>query len=144
MPFFIVTAVKTLSLKWKLPIEWDNDINFYILQQIIIKKRQSDSIRSFIQTYTSVTTASRHLQKYSRKKKQININNNSEDSRCLVTDGFWTCDDWPPLWSSGQSSWLQTLRSRIRFPALRDFLSSTESGTGSTQPREHKWGATWI
>jgi hypothetical protein len=49
----------------------------------------------------------------------------------------------PPLWSSGQSSWLQTQRSRIRFPALPDFLSSSGSGTGSTQPREDKWGDTW-
>ena len=42
----------------------------------------------------------------------------------------------PPLWSSGQSFWLQIQRSRVRFPALPDFLSSSESGTGSTQPRE--------
>jgi hypothetical protein len=31
----------------------------------------------------------------------------------------------PPLWSSGQ------------FPALPDFLRSSGSGTGSTQPREY-------
>ena len=42
----------------------------------------------------------------------------------------------PPLWSSGQSFWLQIQRSRVRFPALPDFLSSSWSGTGSTQPRE--------
>ena len=42
----------------------------------------------------------------------------------------------PPLWSSGQSFWLQIQRSRFRFPALPDFLSSSGSGTGSTQPRE--------
>ena len=28
------------------------------------------------------------------------------------------------LWSSGQSFWLQIQRSRVRFPALPDFLSS--------------------
>jgi len=50
----------------------------------------------------------------------------------------------PPLWSSGQSFWLQIQRSRVRFPALPDFLSSSGSGTGSTQPREFNWGATWI
>jgi hypothetical protein len=50
---------------------------------------------------------------------------------------------WPPLWSSGQSFWLQIQRSRCRFPALPDFLSSSGSWTGSTQPREVNWGATW-
>ena len=42
----------------------------------------------------------------------------------------------PPLWSSGQSFWLQIQRSRVRSPALPDFLSSSGSGTGFTQPRE--------
>ena len=50
----------------------------------------------------------------------------------------------PPLWSSGQSFWLQIQRSRVRFPALPDFLSSSGSETGSTQPREENWGATWM
>jgi hypothetical protein len=40
----------------------------------------------------------------------------------------------PPLWSSGQSSWLLTQRSWVRFLALPDFLGSSGSGTGSTQP----------
>jgi hypothetical protein len=44
----------------------------------------------------------------------------------------------PPLWSSGQSFWLQIQRSRGRFPALADFLGSKESGTVSTQPHEGK------
>jgi hypothetical protein len=44
--------------------------------------------------------------------------------------------DGPPLWSSGQSSWLQIQRSGVRFPALPDFLRSSGSGTGSTQPHE--------
>jgi hypothetical protein len=34
--------------------------------------------------------------------------------------------------SSGQISWLQTQKSRVRFPALPDFLSSSGFGTGST------------
>jgi hypothetical protein len=48
----------------------------------------------------------------------------------------------PPLWSSGQSSWLQ-----IRKPGFdsRHYQKkkSSGSGTGSTQPREYNWGATW-
>jgi hypothetical protein len=43
----------------------------------------------------------------------------------------------PPLWSSGQSSWLQIQRSRVRFPELPDFLKNGGSGTGSTQPSEY-------
>jgi hypothetical protein len=50
----------------------------------------------------------------------------------------------PPLWSTGQSSWLQIQRSWVRFPALPDFLRNSGSGTGSTQPREDNWGATWM
>ena len=42
----------------------------------------------------------------------------------------------PPLWSSGHGFWLQIQRSRVRFPALPDFLSGSGSGTGYTQPRE--------
>ena len=51
------------------------------------------------------------------------------------------------LWSSGQSFWLQMQRFRVQSPALPDFLSSSGSGTGSTQPREPRevnWGATWM
>jgi hypothetical protein len=43
----------------------------------------------------------------------------------------------PPLWSSGQSSCLQNQSSLVRFPALSEFLRSSESGTGLTQPREY-------
>jgi len=35
------------------------------------------------------------------------------------------------MWSSGQSFWLQIQRSRVRSPALPDFLSSSGSGMGS-------------
>jgi hypothetical protein len=83
-------------------------------------------------------------------KTRLNHNNNSNNNNTRshsLTDTnpihlYDTCFDQvavqcrPPLWSSGQSFWLQIQRSRVRSPALPDFLSSGGSGTGSTQPRE--------
>jgi hypothetical protein len=51
---------------------------------------------------------------------------------------------WPPLWSSCRSSLIQLQRSQVRFLALPHFLRSCGSGTGSNQPREYNWGATWM
>jgi hypothetical protein len=48
----------------------------------------------------------------------------------------YSCAKFMILWSSGQISRLQSQRSRVRVPALPDFLRSSGSGTGSTQPRE--------
>jgi hypothetical protein len=49
----------------------------------------------------------------------------------------------PPLWSSGEGSWLQIQRYRIRFPARPHFLRNSESRTASSQSREYNSGATW-
>jgi hypothetical protein len=54
----------------------------------------------------------------------------------LLINLIGMCSSRPPLWSSGQSFWLQTQRYRVPFPALQDFLRSRGSGTGSSQPRE--------
>jgi hypothetical protein len=43
----------------------------------------------------------------------------------------------PPLWSSGQSSWLQIQRSRFDSLRCQIFLRGGGSGTGSTQLREY-------
>jgi hypothetical protein len=63
--------------------------------------------------------------------------NNKNINPCHMTDSFFfLCLLRPLLRSSGHSFWLQIQRSRVRFSALPDFLRSSESGTGSTQPRE--------
>jgi hypothetical protein len=49
----------------------------------------------------------------------------------------------PSLSSCGQTSWLQTRKSRARLLVLLNFLRSSGSGTGPTQPREEKLGATF-
>jgi hypothetical protein len=46
----------------------------------------------------------------------------------------------PPLWPEFLATDPEV---RVQFPALPDFLRSGGSGTGSTQPREYNWGATW-
>jgi hypothetical protein len=43
----------------------------------------------------------------------------------------------PPLLSSGQEFLATDSEVRVRFLALPHFLSSSGSGTGSTQPREY-------
>ena len=47
---------------------------------------------------------------------------------------------WPPLWPSGQSFWLQIQRSRVRFPALPDFLSSRGVWNGVHSASWASWG----
>ena len=77
---------------------------------------------------------------FRRSVENIEISLKSDKNNGYLT----TLRTWPPLCSNGQSFWLQIQGSRVRFPALPDFLCSSGSGTGSTQPREVNWGATWI
>jgi hypothetical protein len=60
------------------------------------------------------------------ERHQIEIGHGASDSAFWKTTLFsiyWFYFNSPPLWSSGQSFWLQIQRSRVRFPALPDFLT---------------------
>ena len=71
-----------------------------------------------------------------RMYEVLNRHKHSQTLTTAVTFVLHSSEIGPPLWSSGQSFCLQIQRSRVRFPALPDFLSSSGSGKGSTQPRE--------
>jgi hypothetical protein len=48
----------------------------------------------------------------------------------IVSALYFTASAGPPLWFSGRSSWLLNQRSRVRLPALPDFLNSSWSQRG--------------
>jgi hypothetical protein len=50
---------------------------------------------------------------------------------------------WPPLWSSGQTSWLLTQRSGFDSRFYQIFWVAVGLERGPLSPCESKWGATW-
>jgi hypothetical protein len=83
----------------------------------------------------SVPSCAVRLVRGSDLKEHLNFPNYVDHSEWNLLRKYWPLLR-PPLWSSGQSFWLQIQRSRVGFPALPDFLRSSGFGTGSTQPRE--------
>jgi hypothetical protein len=87
------------------------------------------------------TKDGRRVRRTEIKRDEIEIKNNKVGNRDVELNDKPNeikrrhgVAEGPPLCSSGQSSWLLTKGSRVRFPTLPDFLSSSGSGTGSTQP----------
>jgi hypothetical protein len=89
--------------------------------------------------YTNYAIPARYLY-----NNNINFANSAVNAKMFINLNHTICFDRPPLWSSGQSSWLQIQRPRVWFPVLSDFLRSSGSRTGSTYPRGDNWGATWM
>jgi hypothetical protein len=64
---------------------------------------------------------------------------------------FWNCGIVIQFWSRIEQhrplQWSEFLATdpqvQVRFPALPDFLRSSGSGTGSTQPHGYNWRAIW-
>jgi hypothetical protein len=89
-------------------------------RQYIPPKRSLTSVLN----YTACQLRKWHL--CSQRRENLRSNN--------IIAGSWAlgCIYGPPLWSGGQSSWLQIQKSGFEFPALPDFLRSSGSGTVST------------
>jgi hypothetical protein len=99
----------------------------------LLSSGTSTTCHSHLNTKDFVSSLSRNIQEVLQR------HNNLLSFHCILS--IWR----PPLWSSGQSSWLQIQRFRLLFPALPDFtMSSSGFGTGCTQPREDNWGTTWV
>jgi hypothetical protein len=88
--------------------------------------------RRFIWSPTSVSIS---ISSISSSSSSLSSSSSSSSSSYFYY--YYCYYYWPTLWSSGQ-------RSRVRFPALRDLVRSSGSGTGCTQPRDDNWGATWM
>jgi hypothetical protein len=87
-------------------------------------------------------TCRSHISAGALRTIQLHLHDEPRALKWYLPFRFWTlkCFTWPSL----RSEFLATdPEVRVRFPALPDFLRSSGSGTGSTQPREYNWGAVW-
>jgi hypothetical protein len=102
---------------------WLSDVPFRSAETVQCNCRNMGSSCSAYETYTNTLWANWSF--FSSLKQFVHV----------------VCKEWPPLWSSGRSSWLQIQRSRVRFPPLPDLLRCSGSETGYVQPCEDNWGA---
>ena len=112
--------------KNKKPTTMKTVIYLKMKEKILSNNKTRNGVTSKVNSYFKLTAKARYFFRFSVLSPLI-------IKFCLVI----TCTR-PPLWSSGQSFWLEIQRSRVLFPALPDFLCCSGSGTGPTQPREVK------
>jgi hypothetical protein len=121
----------TLGSTWA-PIQW-------VLGALVPVSR-SKSCKSTSKTWLLTNTANYYLHfQVGRDETSVILFRTTSSHPCdkfiTIKITYWIS---MPLWSSGQSSWLQIKRFRVWFPALPHFLRSSGSGTGSTQLLEWK------
>jgi hypothetical protein len=116
----------------------DNEYRGLILPRVKWPEHEAQLLQAVPRIYTYIYIYLFHTYTFLLYKYFMRIYLQSPKIKYIVVR------NWPPLWSSCQSFWLQIQRSRVRFPTLPDFLTSRGSGTGSTQPREDNWGTTWM
>jgi hypothetical protein len=82
--------------------------------------------------------------------KSVIINNTSEIVKSIklyTQKSLWFYSGyiykWPPLWSSGQSSWLQIQKFGFDFLRYQIFWEVASLERGPPQPHVYSWGATW-
>jgi hypothetical protein len=147
--------VLTIQISRPLLVERDNVLCIFLLLiclYVTLLRFQSQVMFLFTPSWTPnpilcfpYWTATRHGQRLKprcRKGRNLYISHTEGHSKLRpsglrnvsISGEFEFCR--MPLWSGGQSSWPQIQRSQVRFPTLLDFLGSSGSGTGSTQPRE--------
>ena len=102
-------------------------------------------LRWFIHSNSAVFVFSKHRSSIETKyqeRRYSKLTRIKKNSVTLVPKRTIPTERPPPVGEvSGQSFWLQIQRSRVRFPALPEFLSSIGSGTGSSYVIQYYfWG----
>jgi hypothetical protein len=114
-------AARNGSLCWCLPLSENVPVDYYCFMLIL-----SSCLHSTCQVLSV------DIQRNSNFR--ISVETVARYGNCQILP--LNVQGRPPLLSSGQSFWLQIQRSRVRLSELPDFLRSSGSGTGFTQPRE--------
>jgi hypothetical protein len=97
-------------------------------------KKAVTALNSLSATYESTAFEERVVAKRGAKDSVIILQAEIYSELVSPFKAFYSLI-WPPLWSSGQSSWLQIRRPG--FDSQHYQKKSSGSGTGSTQPREY-------
>jgi hypothetical protein len=91
----------------------------------LLNKEKNISLSSDLHRDLGIEAVTDIIAKFAKShEKRLQDHINIEASRFLNVNSI--------TWSSGQSSWLLTQRSRVRFPTLPDCLRSSGPSTGST------------